>query len=416
MDDARTPEGLLRNVVVLADAAFIDGGAASVGLRSSIALAKAGIRVTVVAAAGPPMKELLAEPGLRVLCSDQRQVGASRIDALKHGLWNGLAAKTLEAALADCDPRSTVVHVHTWTKALSSSIFAAAKRLKFKVVVTLHDFFAVCPNGSLYLHPAKEICRLRPMGLRCITTNCDSRSYGVKLYRVVRQALQERAGGMPRTIHTFISVSDFSRVIMEPYLPADARIVLVENPVTSEREAPARPEDHARFLYLGRLSAEKGPALFARAAKDAGVAAAFAGDGATRDEVVAIDPAADMLGWRDARDVRAQLRMSRALVLPSLWYETYGMSVMEAASEGVPAIVPDTSASRELVVNGETGLWFEGGNAASLAAKLLELSAPGVAERLGAAAYARYWSNPPTMQEHVRKLLGVYETMLADAA
>jgi glycosyltransferase involved in cell wall biosynthesis len=407
---------LLRDVVVLSDTAFIDGGGAAVGLRSAIALARAGVRVTVVSAVGPPMKALLEEPNVRVLCSDQDHLGSSPVKALGQSLWNGPAARTLAAALADCDPHSTIVHVHGWTKALSSSIFHAATRLGFTVIVTLHDFFTICPNGSRYIHPAGKICTLEPMSRKCVATNCDSRNYGAKLYRVARQLVANRFSGMPGTINHFISVSDFSRLLIEPYLPENAKLYPVRNPVQAERAQRADPEGNAHFLYLGRLSPEKGPLLLARAARQANVAVAFAGEGPSAAAVTKIYPQADMRGWLDPKGVTDALRAARALVLPSLWYETYGLSVMEAAANGIPAIVPDTSASRDLVVDNETGLWFEGGNSRSLAGKLLELAQPGVAARLGAAAYARYWSDPPTMSDHVQNLLNVYESVLGEAA
>ena len=405
----------VRTVVVLSDAAFVDGGGAAVGLRSAVALARAGLRVEVVAATGPPMPELLGEPNLRVVCTGQERLASSLLGGLRQGLWNERSAALLDRTLSGCDPSETIVHVHGWTKALSPSIFHVATRRGFTAIVTLHDYFSICPNGSLYLHNDDAICKLTPMSVRCITTDCDSRNYAVKGYRVVRQVVQRYIAGMPGAVNAFISVSDFSRAIIEPHLPANARIYPVTNPVDRVQTAAASPELSSRFLYLGRLSPEKGPALFARAALDAGVQADFAGEGPCTAEISAVNPSARLLGWLDASQVTAELGASRALVLPSLWYETYGLSVMEAAASGVPAIVPDTSAARDLVVPSETGLWFEGGNAASLSAALRELSRPGVAGRMGAAAYERYWSDPPTMAKHVARLREVYDSALTRA-
>jgi glycosyltransferase involved in cell wall biosynthesis len=346
----------------------------------------------------------------------QLSEGASRFGSIMQGLWNECSARNVQEALKDCSPASTIVHVHGWTKALSASVFHAAIKLGFPIVVTLHDYFAICPNGSLYSHPDRAICTLTPMDIRCIATNCDSRNYGVKLYRVLRQAIQRAYAGMPHELNGFISVSSFSQSIIARHLPARARIFAVRNPIDREREPRVDVESNVRFMYLGRLSPEKGPILFANAARAAGVLAIFAGDGPCSGEVAAANPEAQLLGWLDAGQVGAALRGARALVFPSLWYETYGLSVMEAAATGVPAIVPDTSASRELVIDNVTGLWFQGGNIESLIAKLRELASPGVAERLGGEAYQRYWDDPPTMARHVDALLDVYECVLENAA
>ena len=414
MISPRSLDPILQDVVILSDTGFIDGGGAAVAIRSAIALAQTGLRVTVISAVGPPMQELLDEPSLRFLCSDQGHIGTSTSKALTQSLWNKRAADLLRAVLAKCSPANTVVHVHGWTKALSSSVFYAARRLGFKVVVTLHDFFSICPNGSLYNHPQQKICTLRPMGIRCVTTNCDSRNFGVKSYRVFRQLVQKRLAGMPGEIDTFISVSEFSRSIIEPHLPPNSKVYAVQNPTDCELTAPSDPESSSEFLYLGRLSPEKGASLFAEAAVRAKVQAVFAGDGPCAANVKRTNSQANLIGWLGGPQVAQQIRRSRALVLPSLWYETYGLTVTEAAAAGVPAVVADSSAARDSIIDNKTGLLFEGGNAASLASKLIELSRPGVAKILGSAAYNKFWSNAPTMNIHVRNLIAVYDSILRE--
>jgi len=38
---------------------------------------------------------------------------------------------------------------------------------------------------------------------------------------------------------------------------------------------------------------------------------------------------------------------------------------------------------------------------------------PGIASRLGRAAYDQYWSRPTTMEHHVEQLEGVYRSILS---
>jgi len=122
--------------------------------------------------------------------------------------------------LATLDPATTIVHVHCWTKALSSSVVAAVARAKFPMVMTLHEYFTACPTGCLYLHRDRKVCTLTPMSVACIVKNCDSRSYLYKAYRVVRQLVQRTFGRIPSGIGEFITVSEFSRSVIERYLRA----------------------------------------------------------------------------------------------------------------------------------------------------------------------------------------------------
>jgi len=58
--------------------------------------------------------------------------------------------------------------------------------------------------------------------------------------------------------------------------------------------------------------------------------------------------------------------------------------VLEAAALGVPAIVADTSAARDLVRDGHTGLWFKGGDALSLRAAMQRLMVTQLAQDMDA--------------------------------
>jgi glycosyltransferase involved in cell wall biosynthesis len=103
-------------------------------------------------------------------------------------------------------------------------------------------------------------------------------------------------------------------------------------------------------------------------------------------------------------------------VLPSFWYETQGMVVLEAAAMGIPAIVPDTSAARDLVENGRSGLWFKGGDVKSLRAAMQRLMPTPLARVMGQSAYDDFWNDPPTIDQHVLNLERAYIETLTGAA
>jgi glycosyltransferase involved in cell wall biosynthesis len=81
-------------------------------------------------------------------------------------------------------------------------------------------------------------------------------------------------------------------------------------------------------------------------------------------------PGAVITGWLPRQAVVARLREARALVLPSVCDETFGRTVLEAAALGIPAIVPDSCAARELVEHMVTGLWFRGSDVDDLQRKM----------------------------------------------
>jgi glycosyltransferase involved in cell wall biosynthesis len=404
----------LEDVVIVTDSLAIDGGSARVALGSALALAESGLRVTVFAAAGEPSAELAACKNVRIVSTNQGEALASTnlIAGALQGLWNRSASSRMDALLATLDPERTVVHAHGWTKALSASVLGSVTRAKFPLVVTLHEYFTACPTGCLYLHRDQKVCTLKPMSAACVLKNCDSRSYAFKLYRVVRQALQRKFAAIPRSVTAYITVSNFSRRVIEKFLPAGSRFFAVDNPVDAERGPRVEAESNASFVFLGRVSAEKGGALLAEAARKAGVSAVFVGDGPEREELARLNPDAEFTGWLDHAGVIAKLRGARCIVVPSLWYETLGMVVLEAAALGIPAIVPTGTAAFDLVDPGVSGLTFERGNAGDLASQLRRCADDELVEKLSRSAYAGYWSKPPTMHVHADRLLAAYHAIL----
>ncbi len=219
---------------------------------------------------------------------------------------------------------------------------------------------------------------------------------------------------MPQRLRHFIAVSQFSLDVLQAYLPPRAEALVLPNPVDTEDLGPSEVSNHRRMLFVGRLTREKDPVTVALAAREAGLPVAFAGDGPMAADVREANPEAETLGWVEPEDVRPLYRRARAFVMASTWYETAGLVVLEALSQGLPVVVSDKCASREYVEDGVTGLWFEGGNVSDLAAKMRRLDDPQRAAQMGRTAYERFWGDPPTMDAHLRQLTGLYERMLRE--
>jgi glycosyltransferase involved in cell wall biosynthesis len=332
---------------------------------------------------------------------------------MTQGLWNPCVYRYTAKLLASLDPKNTVVHAHSWTRALSSSVLKAALDSGLPLVMTLHDYLMACPQGTFFRQREGCNCELTPMSLSCLSTNCDASGYSHKLWRVGRKFVQDKVGGVPRRLRNFIYVSESSLRLLKPYLPVEAECHYVPNPIEVERHEAAEPAKSEVFCFAGRFVPEKGAMLFAEAAKAEGVTAQFLGEGPQRDQIVQINPAAQMAGWMDSAGTLRELRAARALVFPSVWHEVLGLTVLEAAALGIPSIVPKGCGAEESVIDGETGLHFRSGDVADLAAKIALLKDADVAAKLGRAAYERFWSTAAwTLEAHVRNLEAVYTKML----
>ena len=410
----RAPEAL--DVIVLNDFATIAGGTDQVALAEASGLARRGHRVTLLAGAGEPDPELLRS-GVRVCSTGQPSTLAdpNRARAAARGIWNRAPASIVRRLAAEAAGRPAVVHLHGYTKVLSASVVRAAVASGLPTVATLHDYFAACPNGAFFNYQSEELCPLTPLSPRCVATNCDARAYSHKLWRVGRAAVQRGPGRMPRGVGDFVAPSRSAANVIAPFLPGAARVHIVPSPVTVRREPPAAVADNRAFVLVGRLQRDKGATLFARAAREANVPAIFVGEGEEADAVRAALPDAELTGWVEPDRVREIIRGARAVINPSLVHETQGLTVLEAAADGVPAIVSDGSVARESVSDGVTGLWFRRGSVDALADRLRRLQADGdAAARLGAAAYEWFWSQERGLDAHLDGIEAVYRTALSD--
>jgi len=397
----------VKNLVLINDHAVDSGGAARVALRQARQLARRDYAVHFFAAVGPADPDQLPGVHLHVLGQKDIVGNPSRVGAMTQGLWNRTAARDLGRLLDTLSPRETLVHLHSWSKALSSSVVRAAADRGFGIVCTSHDFFSACPNGGFFDYPAGVACTRRPLGFSCLTRNCDSRHAVHKLWRVARQVVQHTAGGIPSAIGTYICPSKLAREIIEPYLPRNARVVVLPAAVPRPPTPPAPDAEREGIVFVGRLSPEKGAFLYAEASRLASVPAVFIGDGSLRDTLRQQFPEASLLGWLDADALHRRIARSLATVFPSLWYETQGLVVYEAAALGVTSIVATRTAVTEFVSDGVSGLHFQQGSVQSLAAALRRLTSDREAAlAMGRAARDAWERSSLATEEGVGEQLG----------
>jgi glycosyltransferase involved in cell wall biosynthesis len=145
--------------------------------------------------------------------------------------------------------------------------------------------------------------------------------------------------------------------------PAGLRTVgAIPNPIDL-RAWPLQEKKRDYLLWVGRMTADKGPHRAIAAARLAGVPLILAGviqpgQQAFFDREVA--PHIDDDRVRFVGEIAGSVKRSlfadaRALLMPIRWEEPFGMVMVEALASGTPVIAFAEGAARELVQDGETG-------------------------------------------------------------
>lgn len=323
-------------------------------------------------------------------------------------VWSTQAASDMASAILAFRP--DVIHVHNTFPLLSPSIYWAAAKLQVPVVQTLHNFRLHCPQ-AMYLRNGQvcEDCQGR-LPWRAVLRSCyrDSRAQSAVLATML--TVHRAMGTWQHKVTRYIALNDFCRQkFIDGGLPAE-RLVVKPNFVDG-----GAVETHPRsgYLFVGRLSAEKGVATLAEAARLMPMLGfSVAGSGPELPRLQGM-PYVSLLGALGPEDVRHRMLRAQALVLPSIWFENFPRTIVEAFAAGLPVIASRIGALAELIEHGTTGLLFEPGNAADLAKQLAWAEAnPGAMSNMGKQARVRY-EQQFSPDSNYRQLIQIYEDSLA---
>jgi glycosyltransferase involved in cell wall biosynthesis len=169
--------------------------------------------------------------------------------------------------------------------------------------------------------------------------------------------------------------ADGDRVVVNPLFPTCA----------VQSTASPRPTDALpTVVFLARMTSLKGGDVLIRSTAAASdrlgrsIVLTMIGDGPLRPECETLarhlGVAATFTGWLDGNARLDAIREADLLAVPSTWPEPFGLTGLEAAAQGVPAIAFDVGGVREWLRPGETGFLVDGNppEACSLADGLVD--------------------------------------------
>lgn len=317
--------------------------------------------------------------------------------------------------------RPDVVHVHNFWMRLSPSIHAACREMGIPSVQTLHNYRLVCPAASL-LRDGKvcEDCVGR-IPWRGVARRCYQGSLPASLAAAGMAAFHRARGTWDNDVSAFIVLSGEAREkFIAGGLPP-SRIFVKPNFLFDPGEPRRRPSASRTVLFAGRLSPEKGVAtlLDAWEGMPDGVRLRIAGDGPERS---ALERRAEQLranvafeGHLEPAMVRRAMQDSRCVVVPGIWREPFGMSVIESFAAGRPVVTSRLGAPAEIVQHGRNGLLAEAGDARELNRHLRALLDDGdAADRMGRNAREDYRTRYSPERNYSR-LISIYEFVIAMA-
>ena len=252
-------------------------------------------------------------------------------------------------------------------------------------VVTLWDFWWVCANAQLLTNYSQQICHGPAWYLNC--AHCALARLERPQYRfvlpVVAGPLAGLLAGRNRLLRRVIQgaaqlivPAEFVRQwYIEHGMPAEKLVVLppgLEHIEPGSRSSRP-PDEPLRFAYIGGLARQKGVHVLLQAFHDLDPKTELwlAGDQTTDPDYVAqlrqfSRPGVRFLGRLSRSQVWQILAQVDILVMPSLWYETFGFVISEAFAAGVPVIASRLGPLADRVRHEVDGLLVPPGDVAAL--------------------------------------------------
>ena len=322
-----------------------------------------------------------------------------------------LEARAAIGKLID-DVRPDIVHAHNVYHHLTPSIFGAVQKKGVPMVMTVHDLKIGCPS-KLMLAP-DGVCERCKGGKtwNAVQQRCQKDSLALSAVVALETTLHRALGSYNKNIDLFILPSHFHRnKLVEWGLPEEKTRYLPNAVDVTEMVADFTPGE--RFVFVGRLSEEKGLLTFVQAVADAGVAATIVGTGPQEEELRALvertGADVEFAGYQTGDALFDIVRSAKALVLPSECYENAPVVLLEAYGVGTPVLGSDLGGIPELIREGETGLLATAGDAASFATQLAAMQAMSNDELETMARAGRAFVETRfTRERYLEDLLGIY--------
>ena len=346
--------------------------------------------------------------------------------------------------------RPDVVHIGHLTM-LSTLIVEEIARRNIPTIMTLHDYWLICPRGQLIDRDLK-ICR-RPEDAKCAQCqrlqlaispasraafNAYGRVTGAlrlsgnflrgplrKLYSLFSRGEKSAAGSADmirrrrehilsicESIDSFIAPSNFLRDKFIEFGLAPERVAYSDYGFDSSPFAQFQrePSDKIRFGFVGSIIPSKGLHILIEAFKGIDTNAAelnvFGGfsqyyefdEYPEQIRALADTPGVNMRGAYLAERIAEVFSQIDVLVVPSIWYENSPLVIHEAFMAGAPVITSNEGGMAELVEDGKSGLVFELGEAGSLRRAMKKIA------------------DEPSLIEHLRTGIPEVKTIERDAA
>lgn len=286
------------------------------------------------------------------------------------------ARKKIRLVLDDFKP--DIVHLNNFNYQLTPSIILEIKKWskdtnkRCKIIYTAHDYQLICPNHMLYNPNKKNICEKCIGGhfINCIKGKCIHGSLAKSVVGAV-EAYFWNLNNVYKYIDKVICISKFMKQKLDTNPILKNRTIVIYNFTDFERNILGKKGNY--ILYFGRFANEKGIKTLIEVCRMLpNINFVFAGSGPLKNLLENIKNI-NNVGFKSGEDLKKLIQEARFTIVPSEWYEPFGLTIVESLKMGTPVVGSDVGAIPEIIENNKTGMLFKCGDVEDLKNKIKRL-------------------------------------------
>lgn len=329
-----------------------------------------------------------------------------KIILAKKLIYSSEAKKKFEKLVIDTKP--DVIHLHLFQHQISPSILDVIRKYNIPTVYTAHELKMICLNYQMM--NKKGICEQCREGYwHCLQNRCIKGSLTKSLIGTLEGYFHKWRNSYD-AIDVIITPSEFYREKFVQFGINPEKVIHLSNFLNYDKKAIVQGKKEY-YLYFGRLSEEKGIITLLNAVNNLDIKLKIVGTGPLREEVESISSKLNnvkVLGFKSGKELEEIIAKSKAVIIPSEWYENGPYSAIEALSLGRPIIGANIGGIPEFI--SDNGFLFESGDANNLKSVItrLENIAQGDYRKMEEKSQAIFLEQY-TAENHFHKLMKIYE-------
>ena len=250
-----------------------------------------------------------------------------------------------------------IVHVHNFFPLLTPAVFKAAKDSKTKVIHTLHNYRLWCISGILYRDGFGicEICTQKKFSFAGILNRCYRKSLLQSFVAQLAFWFYKLTGAF-NNIDYFFVLTNFQKEKIKSLGVDERKIILKPNSLQMSFDIETKKHN---YVYVGRLEESKGILklleIWDQLDEKYILTIVGGGDIETQLRQKYKKPNIIFKGKCSREETMTIVSHSKYLLQPSLLYETFGLTIVEAMSVGVPVIGYDIGTRGDFIKDGVNG-------------------------------------------------------------